>query len=71
MEDLRDEARGGKLPGCGTPKTWQWSQSTVDPNIMVKDYSAHWKTLIASTVKPRTLTSYTISAQTIQAKIDQ
>jgi integrase len=41
------------------PKTRQWTQSAVDPGITVKDYAERWKVLIASTVKPRTLVSYT------------
>ncbi len=41
------------------PKARQWMKPLVDPNSTVNEYQRHWLSLIAPTVKPRTLESYT------------
>jgi len=40
------------------PRTRQWTRPEVNPNICLRDYVDRWQTLIAQTVKPRTLVSY-------------
>ena len=40
------------------PKTRQWSQSAVDPNITIGQYAVRWLELIKSTIKARTYTRY-------------
>jgi integrase len=40
------------------PETRQWSKPAVDAGIRFEAYSQRWETMIAATVKPRTLASY-------------
>ncbi|MCA9470373.1 MAG: tyrosine-type recombinase/integrase [Nitrospira sp.] len=40
------------------PKSRQWRNAVVDPNITIEKYATRWKMQIAASVKPRTVEAY-------------